>query len=99
MIARGYVEAGARVYISSRKAPVCQEVGAGRSAGGGVFFSMPGGLAHEPGVRRLPGEAPQGEGRVPIPVDNAGATGGAPIEEFPGSAFDKVLNLNVKAPF
>ncbi len=32
-------------------------------------------------------------------VNNAGATWGAPLAEYPSSAFDKVLDLNVKAPF
>ena len=34
-----------------------------------------------------------------ILVNNAGATWGAPLEEYPGAAWDKVLDVNVKAPF
>ena len=32
-------------------------------------------------------------------VNNAGATWGAPLMEFPESAWDKVLDLNLKSPF
>jgi NAD(P)-dependent dehydrogenase (short-subunit alcohol dehydrogenase family) len=32
-------------------------------------------------------------------VNNAGATWGAEFDEFPDSAWDKVLGLNVRAPF
>ena len=32
-------------------------------------------------------------------VNNAGATWGAPFDEFPPQAWDKVLSLNVKSPF
>src|SRR5204862_497505 len=38
-------------------------------------------------------------GALPILVNNAGATWGAPLQEFPASAWDKILNLNLKAPF
>ena len=34
-----------------------------------------------------------------ILVNNAGATWGEPLESFPDSAWDKVLDLNVKSPF
>ena len=40
MIARGYVEAGARVYISSRKAKVCDAI-AGELSKLGTCISIP----------------------------------------------------------
>jgi NAD(P)-dependent dehydrogenase (short-subunit alcohol dehydrogenase family) len=98
MIARGFVEAGARVYISSRKAEVCDEVAAELSKVG-ECTSLPADLATEDGCIDLAQRVAEREDALHVLVNNAGATWGAPIEEFPASAFDKVLDLNVKAPF
>lgn len=98
MIARGFVEAGARVYISSRKAEVCDQVAEELSAHG-TCVSLPADLASEEECLRLADELASREERLHILVNNAGANWGAPLAEFPASAWDKVLDLNVKAPF
>jgi NAD(P)-dependent dehydrogenase (short-subunit alcohol dehydrogenase family) len=98
MIARGFVEAGAKVYISSRKADVCDEVAAELSKIG-TCVSVPADLSEDAECDRLAAEIAAQAPRLHILVNNAGATWGAPIADFPASAFDKVLNLNVKAPF
>jgi NAD(P)-dependent dehydrogenase (short-subunit alcohol dehydrogenase family) len=98
MIARGYVEAGARVYISSRKADVCDEVATELSKVG-TCMSLPADLSSEEECRRLAAEIGEREERLHILVNNAGATWGAPLAEFPATAWDKVMDLNVKAPF
>jgi NAD(P)-dependent dehydrogenase (short-subunit alcohol dehydrogenase family) len=98
MIARGYVEAGAKVYISSRKAEVCDAVAAELSAAG-TCVSIPADLSDDAECERLARELAAREPRLHVLVNNAGATWGAPIAEYPAVAFDKVLTLNVKAPF
>jgi NAD(P)-dependent dehydrogenase (short-subunit alcohol dehydrogenase family) len=98
MIARAYVEAGAKVYISSRKAEVCDEVAAELSKLG-TCLSLPADLSEEAEVARLTAELGNLENRLHVLVNNAGATWGAPLAEYPSSAFDKVMNLNVKTPF
>ncbi len=98
MIARGFVEAGAKVYISSRKADVCDAVAAELSQSG-TCISLPADLATEAECIRLAGEISSREEKLHILVNNAGANWGAPIQEFPASAWDKVLDLNLKAPF
>ena len=98
MIARGFVEAGAKVYISSRKAEVCDQVAA-ELAEVGDCTSLPADLATEAECRRLAAEVAGREPMLHVLVNNAGATWGEPIEQFPASAWDKVLDLNVKAPF
>jgi NAD(P)-dependent dehydrogenase (short-subunit alcohol dehydrogenase family) len=98
MIARGYVEAGARVYISSRKADVCDAVAAELSKLG-TCIALPADLSSEAECVRLAGEIESREGRLDILVNNAGANWGAPMESFPDEAWDKVLGLNVKAVF
>ena len=98
MIAEGFVRAGAKVYISSRKAEVCDEVATELSKTG-ECISLPADLSEPAECDRLAGEVASREDALDILVNNAGATWGAPIEEFPTAAWDKVLDLNVKAPF
>ena len=98
MIARGYVEAGARVYISSRKAEVCDEVAAELSKVG-TCVSIPADLSREDECERLAAEVAGREPALHILVNNAGATWGAPLADYPGEAWDKVMTLNAKSPF
>jgi NAD(P)-dependent dehydrogenase (short-subunit alcohol dehydrogenase family) len=98
MIARGYVEAGARVYVSSRNAKVCAEVAADLSKVG-TCIALPANLAEEAECLRLAEEIRGREEKLEILVNNAGANWGAPYAEFPDSAWDRVLDLNVKAIF
>ncbi len=98
MIARGYVEAGARVYISARKSEVCEEVAAELSRGG-TCFALPADLSTEAGAVHLADEIASREPALHVLVNNAGANWGAPLAEYPDAAWDKVLALNVKAIF
>ncbi|HKE73899.1 MAG TPA: SDR family oxidoreductase [Acidimicrobiales bacterium] len=98
MIARGFVEAGAKVYVSSRKADVCEEVAAELSKVG-ECVALPADLATEDECRRLAGEVAAREERLDILVNNAGATWGAPWEDFDEAAWERVLSLNVKGVF
>jgi NAD(P)-dependent dehydrogenase (short-subunit alcohol dehydrogenase family) len=98
MIARGYVEGGARVYISSRKADACEQAAAELSRAGDCL-ALPADLSSEQECLRLAGELGEREQRVHVLVNNAGATWGAPLEEYPAAAWDKLLDLNLKAPF
>ena len=98
MIAQGFVEAGATVYISSRKAEVCAEVAAELSAYG-TCIALPADLSTEAECRRLADELAARVERLDILVNNAGATWGAPLAEFDEAAFERVLALNVKGVF
>ena len=98
MIARGFVAAGARVYISARKADDCQAAAAELSKHG-VCVAVPADLSTEAEARRLANQISAREPALHVLVNNAGANWGAPLAEFPDSAWDKVLALNVKAVF
>ena len=98
MIAQGYVRAGARVYISSRKKDVCDRVAADLSKEG-TCVSLPADLGTEAGAIALAKALGEREPALDILVNNAGANWGAPLAEFPDSGWDKVLALNVKAIF
>ena len=98
MIARGYVEAGAKVYVSSRKQDVCDRVAAELSRIG-TCVSVPGDCSTQAGCEALAAAVAAHESRLDILVNNAGANWGAPLAEYPDAAWDKVLALNVKAIF
>ena len=98
MMARGLLQAGARVYLSARKADEGAQARAELAAHGSVHF-VQADLSTEAECRRLATEVGRLEDQVDVLVNNAGATWGAPLAEFPESGWDKVLDLNLKAPF
>jgi len=98
MIARGFALAGAKVYISSRKKQVCEEVAAELSTQG-TCVALPADLTTEAGAVRVARELSAKEPKLHILVNNAGANWGEPFESYPDDAWDKVLALNVKAVF
>jgi NAD(P)-dependent dehydrogenase (short-subunit alcohol dehydrogenase family) len=98
MIAQGFVEHGARVYISSRKADVCEAVAAEFSQQGRCV-ALPADLSTEAGCVRLAGQLAEREPALHVLVNNAGTNWGAPLEEYPDAAWDKLLALNLKAVF
>lgn len=98
MIAEGYVRAGARVYITARKAEAC-EATARELSEMGECIALPGDLSTEAGCNTFAAEVAKREQRVDILVNNAGATWGAPLAEYPDDAWDKVLAVNVKGVF
>jgi NAD(P)-dependent dehydrogenase (short-subunit alcohol dehydrogenase family) len=98
MIARGYVEAGAKVYISSRKKEVCDAVAAQLSEVG-ECVSLPADLSTNEGCKQLADELAARESALHILVNNAGAAWGAALEEYPEVGWDKVMDTNVKSLF
>jgi NAD(P)-dependent dehydrogenase (short-subunit alcohol dehydrogenase family) len=91
MIAAGFVEAGATVYISARKTAEVEKTAAELGC-----FAVPADLSTPEGLERLVAAV---DGPLHVLVNNAGATWGAPLEEYPESAFDKLWNINVKGVF
>src|SRR5215470_4520130 len=98
MIARGLLQAGARVYLSSRKPEGCASAEAELSECGEVK-AIPADLSTEAECTRLAREIATSERAVHVLVNNSGATWGAPLAEFPAAAWDKVIDLNLKSPF
>jgi NAD(P)-dependent dehydrogenase (short-subunit alcohol dehydrogenase family) len=98
MIARGFVEAGAKVYISARKAAECAAT-AEELSKHGTCIAIIADLSTEAGCRELADAVGARESALHILVNNAGANWGAPLAEFPDSGWDKVLALNVKGVF
>jgi len=100
MIAAGFLASGAKVYISSRKADVCDATAKRLSeTHGNECISIPADLSGLEGIEKLVGEISKREGQLDILVNNAGATWGAPLDEFPEAGWDKVMDVNVKSIF
>ena len=98
MIASGLVANGVRVYITARKAEPCDAAAAELSEHG-ECISIPADLSTDEGVASFVGALTEREAQVDILVNNAGSAWGAPLGEFPEIGFDKVMDINVKAPF
>jgi NAD(P)-dependent dehydrogenase (short-subunit alcohol dehydrogenase family) len=98
MIAEGFLAQGAKVYISARKAAACDQTAKELSAFG-PCISLPGDVSTVEGAHALVAAYAKHEDALDILVNNAGAAWGAPYDEFPESGWDKVVDLNMKAPF
>ena len=98
MIAQGFVEMGAKVYISSRKAEACDATAAELSELG-TCIALPQDISTVDGCNALADQLRQHEDALDILVNNAGAAWGAPFEEFPEIGWDKTMDLNVKSLF
>ncbi|HEY5339145.1 MAG TPA: SDR family NAD(P)-dependent oxidoreductase [Rhizomicrobium sp.] len=98
MIARGFVKAGVKVYISSRNAKVCAEAAEELSK---IGVCIP--LAHDLGttaeVHKLAGELKSREKKLDILINNAGAAWAEPIDKYSETGWDKLMNVNLKAVF
>lgn len=95
-MAEGFIAAGAKVYISSRKADACEQTAAEL---GPNCIALPMDVSTVEGCKALAAALAEREPKLDILVNNAGAAWGAPFEEFPESGWDKVMDLNVKGPF
>src|ERR1700730_16529071 len=99
IIAAAFLEAGARVYISARKADQCDAPAAELAGRFGGCISIPQDVSTTEGCRSLAAAYLQREATLDILVNNAGASWLADFDEFPERGWDKVLNLNLKSPF
>ncbi|MEK8049279.1 SDR family NAD(P)-dependent oxidoreductase [Ideonella sp. DXS22W] len=98
MIAKGFLDQGARVYISARKAEACQATATELSVHG-QCIAIPADIATREGLATLVASIAAREPKLDILVNNAGAAWGAPFDEFPEAGWDKVVDLNMKTPF
>lgn len=98
-IAESLGQAGARIVLTSRKAADLEEA-AGDLQAQGIDTRWIAADASDPAqIARVVAEARERAGEIDILVNNAGATWGAPAEDHPLEAWDKVMNLNVRSVF
>ena len=98
-IAESLGEAGAKILLTSRKAVDLEESAAHLQAKGIDTRWIAADASSESDIQRIATEAMERLGQVDILVNNAGATWGAPAEEHPLEAWDKVMNLNIRSMF
>ena len=106
MIAAGLVANGVKTYITARKADACDAAAAELSQphadgveGHAECISIPADMASPEGLASFVAAVTEQETQIDILINNAGAAWGAPLGEFPDIGFDKVMDINVKAPF
>ena len=92
-------EAGARIMLSSRKAADLEEAAAELQAAGIDARWIAADCGNPQDIQRLAAETVERMGPIDILVNNASATWGAPAEDHPLDAWDKVMNLNVRGYF
>lgn len=98
MIAKGFLEAGATVYICARDGDACAET-ANELSAHGVCHGLAANLASEEGVQALAHELAARIEHLDILVNNAGTTWGGPLDSYPAKGWEKVMQLNVTSVF
>ncbi len=92
-------EAGAKVMLTARKAAELEEAAAHLAAKGIDARWIAADASKPEDVQRVVSETMERLGRIDILINNAGATWGAPAEDYPLEAWDKVMNLNIRSLF
>ncbi|WP_070119738.1 SDR family oxidoreductase [Bacillus marinisedimentorum] len=98
-IAEGLAEAGANVVVCSRKEDACREVSEELKKIGAESFAMKCDITNPADIKDVVDATLEKFGRIDILVNNSGATWGAPAEEMPLEAWQKVMNVNATGTF
>ena len=98
MIATTFAANGVKVYIVGRKLDRLEQAAA-RIGAHGECLPLPGDLSDTAGIERIAAAFAEREPKLDILVNNAGATWGQSIDEFTEAGWDRVMDLNLKAPF
>jgi NAD(P)-dependent dehydrogenase (short-subunit alcohol dehydrogenase family) len=101
MIARGFVEAGATVYLTSRSAEVAEEAAAGLASlpGAGKCLALTADLSTEDGCRALARAVRDREERLDVLVNNAGTIGALTVDGLSQDVWREAMAVNVEAAF
>ena len=97
--AEALAESGARVCLTSRKEADLEAATAMLTERGLAAEWIAADASDVDQIQRMASAAIERMGTIDILVNNAGATWGAPAEDYPISAWDKVMNLNVRSAF
>ncbi len=98
MIARGFLQSGVKTYITARKPEELQAV-ADELSSFGECIAIQSDLSTLDGLKVFAETIKVAEPEINILVNNAGASWGASMEDYPESGWDKVMDLNVKSVF
>ena len=98
-IAIGLAEAGARVFVASRKLAACEAVAAEIEGAGGRAMALEADVSRPGDCERLLARVLEATDRLHVLVNNAARVWAAPILEYPLEAWDRVFELNVRGLF
>ncbi|MED1204062.1 SDR family oxidoreductase [Heyndrickxia acidicola] len=98
-IAEGFAEAGANIVLCSRKVESCEETAALLQEKGAKALAVKCDITHPEEIKVMVDKTLKEFGAIDILVNNSGATWGAPVEEMPIEAWNKVINVNVTGTF
>ncbi|KAH8821086.1 short-chain dehydrogenase/reductase-like protein sdr [Xylogone sp. PMI_703] len=100
MISEGFVANGAKVYITSRDAKACEKACQELNAlGKGTADFIAADFYKLEDCKRMVEELKKRESKLHVLVNNSGSNWGAPYDEFPDSAWTRVLTLNLSRVF
>lgn len=98
-IAKGFAEAGANVVVCSRNLEICQEMSEEIKQLGVDSLAFKCDVTNANDIKKVVEETIEHFGTIDILVNNSGATWGAPVEDMPIEAWEKVLNVNITGTF
>jgi gluconate 5-dehydrogenase len=98
-MAEGLAEAGANIVLCSRKKEACQQVADRLATTGVKTLALACDISQPEDIKNVVHQTIETFGRIDILINNSGATWGAPVEEMPLEAWQKVMNINVTGTF
>jgi NAD(P)-dependent dehydrogenase (short-subunit alcohol dehydrogenase family) len=98
MMAKGLLQAGAKVYITARTAEDCQQT-ADELSQYGLCESLPADINDANAREQLVSRISDIDGKLDILINNAGTAWGDSYEDHSTEAFAKVMELNVTTVF
>ena len=98
-LAIGLAEAGARVFLASRKLAACEAVAAEIERSGGRASALEADLSRPAECQRLIASVVASTDRLHVLVNNAARVWAAPTLEYPLEGWDRVFDLNVRGLF
>ena len=98
MIANGFIQNGAKIYITSRKIGALEEQQKNLSSYG-ECISIQSDLSNSDGIHQFYSEIKNREEKIDVLINNAGTAWASSFDEFPEKGWDKVMDINLKSVF
>jgi NAD(P)-dependent dehydrogenase (short-subunit alcohol dehydrogenase family) len=97
-LAEGYVAAGAKVVVASRKADACEETVVHLRRVGGEAIGVPTHMGDLDALRVLVQRAVDAFGGIDVVVNNAATALAFPLGQYTREAFSKSFDVNLRGP-